>query len=429
MTQLQRTTLLALLSMMTILLPAVAESQDRQPLDEIVAVVDEGVILRSELEAALVGIAQQVESRGERLPPRGVLEEQVLERLIMNRIQLQRAEQTGVRVSDQDVDRALSDLARQNGLTLPQLRSAIEADGLGFDEFRGELRNELMTQALRRRIVDGMDEITETEIDIMLASENFEGDEYQLSQILISVPESAGPDEVDAASARADEAYRALEDGLDFASAAIAYSDAPDALDGGAVGWRNLNALPRQLADPIRDMQPGAYSEPMRIQSGFVIVQVGDRRSQREVIVTEYRMEHMMVRPSELIDRDEARELIESLHARIEDGEDFGELAREFSDDQTSANLGGVIDWFPEGSFGETFQSVIDALEPGEVSQPFQTAQGWHFLRLDGERETDRTTESMRAEAREMIIRQKADEEIDRVLRRMRNEAYVDTRL
>lgn len=426
MTRIQRT---ALLTLLLALFPLTLPAQDRQPLDEIVAVVDEGVILRSELESALAGIVSQVEARGERLPPRGVLEEQVLERLIMNRIQVQRAEQTGIRVSDQDVDRALSDLARQNGLTLTQLRAAIEGDGLSFDEFRQELRSELTTQALRRRIVDGMDEITETEIDIMLASENFEGDEYDLSQILITVPESAGPEEIDAAMARANEAYEALEDGLDFASAAIAYSDAPDALDGGSVGWRNLNSLPRQIAEPLRDMQPGEYSEPMRIQSGFVIVNVGGRRAQREVIVTEFEMDHMMIRPSELISREDARELIESLHARVEDGQDFAELAREFSDDQTSANLGGRIDWFSEGAFGEAFQSVIDTLEPGQLSEPFQSPQGWHFIRLVGQREADRTAESMRAEAREMIIRQKADDEIDRVLRRMRNEAYVDTRL
>lgn len=420
---------IALLTLLLALGPLAALAQERQPIDEIVAVVDEDVILRSELDSALAGIVQQVESRGERLPPRGVLEEQVLERLIMNRIQIQRAEQTGIRVSDQDVDRALTDLARQNGLTLGELRGAIEADGLSFDEFRQEIRSELTTQALRRRIVDGMDEITETEIDIMLASENFEGDEYKLAQIMITVPESATPAEIDAATARANEAWQALEDGLDFASAAIAYSDAPDALDGGDVGWRNLNALPRQIADRIRGMEPGQYSEPMRIQSGFVIVNVTDRRAQREVIVDEYRMEHLMIRPSELLSPEEARRLIESLHARIADGEDFAAIAREFSDDQGSANLGGMIDWFPEGAYGSGFQSVIDSLEVGELSQPFQSPQGWHVVRLVGERQADRTTESLRAEAREMIIRQKADDEIDRVLRRMRNEAYVDVRL
>ena len=421
------------LPLLLVLLPAAAFAQDadpvRQPIDEIVAVVDEEVIRRSELESAIAGVVQQVQARGERLPPRSVLEEQVLERLIMNQIQIQRAEQTGIRVSDQDVDRALSDLARQNGLTLTQLRGAIEADGLSFDEFRQEIRSELTTQALRRRIVDGMDEITDTEIDIMLASDNFEGDEYNLSQILIQVPESAGPEEIDAATARVNEAYAELEDGVDFASVAIAYSDAPDALDGGDVGWRNLNALPRQIADMIRGMEPGEYTEPLRIQSGFVIARVDDRRAQRQVIVTEYRMRHLMVRPSELLPAEDARELIESLHDRLEAGEDFAEIAREFSDDQGSANLGGMIDWFPEGAYGSGFQSVIDGLEIGQMSEVFQSPQGWHVIRLEGEREADRTEESLRAEAREMIIRQKADDEIDRVLRRMRSEAYVDIRL
>ncbi|NKI34277.1 molecular chaperone SurA [Wenzhouxiangella sp. XN79A] len=422
-----------ILPLLLALLPLAALAQDdaspRQPIDEIVAVVDEEVILRSELEAAITGVVRQVEARGERLPPRSVLEEQVLERLIMNQVQIQRAEQTGIRMSDQDVDRALGDLARQNGLTLTQLRAAIEGDGLSFDEFRQEIRSELTTQALRRRIVDGMDEITDTEIDIMLASDNFRGDEYKLSQILIQVPESAGPDELDEAAARADEAYRELQDGLEFASAAIAYSDAPDALEGGDVGWRNLNALPRQIADVIRDLEPGQYTEPLRIQSGFIIARVDDRRAQREVIVTEYRMRHLMVRPSELLPAEEARELIESLHDRLEAGEDFGEIAREFSDDQGSANLGGMIDWFPEGAYGTGFQNVIDSLAIGQMSEVFQSPQGWHVIRLEDQREADRTVESMRNEAREMIIRQKADDEIERVLRRMRSEAYVDIRL
>ncbi|SRR6056297_2517462 len=415
--------------LLLLLAPAAGIAQDRQPIDDIVAVVDESVILRSELESAIAGVVAQVQARGERLPPRSVLEEQVLERLISNQIQIERAEATGIRVSDQDVDRALSDLARQNNLTLTQLRGAIEADGLSFDEFRQEIRSELTTQALRRRIVDGMDEITDTEIDIMLASDNFQGDEYNLSQILIQVAESATPADIDEATARANEALGELEDGLDFASAAIAYSDAPDALDGGEVGWRNLNALPRQIADVIRDLGPGEFTDPLRIQSGFVIVRVNDRRAQREVIVTEYQMRHLMVRPSELLPAERARELIESLHDRLEAGEDFDEIAREFSDDQGSANLGGMIDWFPEGAYGGGFQNVIDSLEIGQLSEVFQSPQGWHVIQLEGQREADRTEESLRAEAREMIIRQKADDEIDRVLRRMRSEAYVDIRL
>lgn len=418
-----------ILPLLLALVPALALAQDAEPLDEIIAIVNEDVVLRSELDAALAGVVQQVEARGERLPPRGVLEEQVLERLIMNRIQIQRAEQTGIRVSDQDVDRALSDLARQNNLTLTQLRAALEADGVSFDEFRMELRSELTTQALRRRIVDGMDEITDTEIDIMLASENFGGDEYELSQILILVPESAGPDELDEATERANRVYQELQEGMEFASAAIAYSDAPDALDGGKIGWRSLNALPRQISDMIENLQPGDFTEPMRIQSGFVIANVDDRRSQREVIVTEYQMRHMMVRPSELVSAEDARTQIENLHDRIESGEDFAELAREFSDDQGSANLGGLIDWFPEGAYGAGFQAIIDSLEIGQLSEPFQSPQGWHVIRIEAKREADRTEESLRAEAREMIIRQKADDEIDRVLRRMRDEAYVDIRL
>lgn len=414
---------------LALLLPLLAGAQTYQKMDEIVAIVDEGVILRSELESTMDSVLRQIQQRGERQPPPQVLEEQVLERLIMNQVQVQRAEQTGIRVTDQEVDRSLGDVARQNQLTLIQLRQAIEADGLDFNEFREDVRNQLLTSKLTQRIVESMDQVTDTEVDMLLDSETFGSDEYHLSQIAIQLSPSATPAELREAEQRITEIRQQIVDGMDFAEAAVNFSDSPDALDGGEVGWRNLNTMPRQLADRIRDMEAGEISEPMLGNGSLMLVKVNERRPRGEIIVNELQARHIMVQPSELVSPDDARRLIEDLHARIQDGAEFGALAREFSDDERTANIGGLMDWFPEGAYGQTFQAVCDSLEPGQVSQPFQTGDGWHLVMLEGERKADRTEEALRAEARDLIVQQRSDEEIDRVLRQMRDEAYVEVLL
>jgi len=413
-------------TVLALILPLLAGAQSYQKMDEIIAIVDEGVILRSELESTMDNVLRQIQQRGERQPPPQVLEEQVLERLIMNQVQIQRAEATGVRVTDQEVDRSLSDVARQNQLSLIQLRQAIEADGLNFNEFREDVRNQLLTSKLTQRIVESMDQVTDTEVDMLLESDMFGSDEYNLSQIALQLSPSATPAELREAEQRITEIRREIIDGMDFAEAAVNFSDSPDALDGGEVGWRNLNTMPRQLADRIRDMETGEISEPILGNGSLMLIKINERRPRGEIIVDEYQARHIMVQPSELISADDARRLIENLHTQIQEGAEFSALAREFSDDERTANIGGLMDWFPQGAFGQTFQAVCDSLEPGEVSQPFQTGDGWHLVMLEGERKSDRTEEALRAEARELIVQQRSEEEIDRVLRQMRDEAYVE---
>ncbi|MDZ7791083.1 MAG: peptidylprolyl isomerase [Xanthomonadales bacterium] len=412
------------------LLPLFAFAQtEGEPIDSIVALVEEGVILQSELDQAIDAIEQQVRARGENLPPRSVMEEQVLERLIMQRLQVQRAEQTGIRVSDADVDNALNRVAQQNNLSLPQLRRALEQDGIDFEEFRREIRNEILTSRLQQRVVNSMDPISETEIDILLASERFSSQEYLLSQIVISVPDSAGPDEVREAQSRVEEVYQRIEDGMTFGAAAISYSQGPDALEGGDVGWRNASALPSVFADALAELEPGEITEPMRTTAGFVILKLRDARERSEVMVEEYRARHLVVSPSELVSPEQAREQVQNLKRRIEQGEDFAELAREYSSEQSTANLGGLLEWFPAGGYGRPIQQAIDSLEPGEVSEPFQSEQGWHLVKLLDVREIDRTEEVRRSEAREMLSQQKSQEELDRFMRQMRSEAFVEIRL
>lgn len=416
------------------LLPANAaaqmlNSQSSGEIDSIVALVEEDVILRSELDQAVAGIVAQIRARGEAMPPQHLLESQVLERLIMNELQIQRALQTGIRISDADVDQYMVNIAQANGITIQQMRQSIEADGMEFGEFRRNIAEQLMTERLQQRIVNGMDPITDTEVDILLASEDASGGEYNVSHILVSIPDGATPQKIAEAQAKADDVHQRLENGLDFASAAISYSEGQEALQGGLIGWRDLNSVPAFFSDAVRDLQPGEFTEPVRSQIGLHIIKVNDYREQRQVVIEEYNARHIMVEVNELVAPRLAMEQIVEIQEKLEAGEDFAELAREYSDDIATANLGGDMGWFPPQAFGERVYQALQGLDPGELSQPFQTESGWHVIEFLGKRETDRTEEAIRAEARDKIMRQKAQEEIDKVLRQFRDEAYVEIRL
>lgn len=411
--------------------PAAAPAQEAgvEPLDSIVALVDEDVILRSELDLAVAGIVDRVRASGESMPPMNLLEGQVLERLIIRELQVQRALQTGIRASDADIDQALTTLAQQNGMTVQQLRQVIEGDGEDFAEFRRNIGEEIMTERLRQRIVNSMDPVTDTEIDILLASEDLSGGEYNVSHIVIALPDGSTPQQIEQARIEADDLYRRLNEGLDFASAAISYSDSQEALEGGLVGWRDLNSVPAFFADAIRGLEPGTITEPIRSPVGFHIIKVNDYREQRQVVVKEYHARHVMIEIDELMTPRLAMDRIMEIRDRLNAGEDFAELAKTYSDDVTSANLGGDMGWFPPEAYGERVYQTLVAMEPGEISEPFQTQGGWHIMELLDTREIDRTEEAIRAEARDKIRMQRAEQEIEKVLRQFRDEAYVEIRL
>ena len=416
-----------------LLAPAAALAQSlittNQHIDSIVALVDEDVILRSELDLAVAGIVDRVRASGESMPPMHLLEGQVLERLIIREIQIQRALMTGIRVSDADIDEALVTLAQQNGMTVQQMRQVIEGDGEDFAEFRRNVGEELMTERLRQRIVNSMDPVTDTEIDILLASEDLEGGEYNVSHIMVGLPDGSTPTQIAAAQAKADDIYERLVNGLDFASAAISYSDSQEALEGGLVGWRDLNSVPAFFADALRGLQPGEFTQPIRSPAGFHILKVNDFREQRQVVIKEYNARHIMIEVDELMSPRLAMNTIIDIKGRLDNGEDFAELAREFSDDPTSANLGGDMGWFPPETYGERVYQTLIAMSPGDISEPFQTVGGWHVMELLGTREVDRTDDAIRAEAREKIRMQRADQEIETVLRQFRDESFVEIRL
>ena len=408
---------------------ASAQSGSTIPIDSIVALVDEDVILRSELDIAVAGIVERVRASGEAMPPMHLIERQVLDRLIIRELQVQRALQTGIRVSDADIDQALTSMAQQNNMNVQQLRQVIESENQDYAEFRRNIGEEIMAERLRQRIVNSMDPITDTEVDILLASEDLGGGEYNVSHILVALAEGSTPQQIAQAQAKADDLHQRLLDGLDFASAAISYSDSQEALEGGLVGWRDLNSVPAFFADAIRELKPGQVTEPIRSPAGFHIIRVNDFREQRQVMVKEYNARHIMVEINELVTPRLAMDQIIEIRKKLDDGEDFAELAREYSDDQTTANLGGDMGWFPPEAYGDRVEQTLMAMQPGQVSEPFQTMGGWHVIELLGSRETDRTEEAIRAEARNKIRMQRAEQEIDTVLRQFRDEAFVEIRL
>ena len=404
-------------------------AQQIEEIDSIVALVEQDVIMRSELDTAIKGIVERIRAQGGNLPPQNLLETQVLERLVIRKLQLQRALQTGIRVSDADIDQAVTGLAQQNGLSIIQMRQVIESDGEDFAEFRRNIGEEILGERLRQRIVGSMDPISDTEIDILLASDDFAGGEYNISHIMLNLPEGATPQQIAEMRARSNEIHAQLEDGMDFASAAISYSQSQEALEGGEVGWRDLNSVPRSFADAIQNLRAGQYTVPIRSPAGFHIIRVNDYRDRARVMAHENNARHILIETNELITARDAAEKIRTLRQRILEGEDFAEIAKENSDDPSSANLGGDMGWFQAGSYGERVEQMLTGLDVNEISEPFQSQVGWHIIEKLGYREIDVTEEAIRQRARESIRQSKADVEVDRFLRQMREEAFVESRL
>lgn len=406
-----------------------AIAQSNEKIDSIVALVDDDVVLRSELDIAIKGIVERLRAQGGDLPPQHLLEKQVLERLIVRELQLQRAFQTGIRISDAEIDQGLMMLAEQNNLTLMQLRQVIEADGEDFAEFRQNIGEEMMTERLRQRVVSSMDPITETEIDILLASEQFSSGEYNISHILIGLGEGATPQQISMQESKANNVYQQLQEGLDFASAAISYSDSQEALEGGLVGWRDLNSIPVAFSEAIKPLRAGQYTVPIRSPAGFHIIKVNDYRDRSQVIATEFHARHIMIITNELVSPREAMNQIREIHDELIDGADFAELAKEYSDDPSSANIGGDMGWFAPDAYGDRINQTLLAMQDGEISEPFQTEGGWHIIQRLGTREKDVTEESLRNAARNNLQQRKIDIEVEQFLQQMRDEAFVEIRL
>ena len=402
------------------------------PLDRIVAVVENDIIMQSELVTKLRTVAGQMQQQGIQLPSSNVLETQVLERMILMKIQLQRAEATGIRVDDETLNRTISNIAAENKVSLSQFRDILEEDGFSYEQFRENIRNEIIISRLRRRQVDNRISISSKEIDNALSNLEFQGKtetEYQLSHILISLPEAPTPDEEEQARLVAEKVLEDLKAGQDFAMMASTYSDGQRALAGGDLGWRKKNEIPTLFSTQIESMEKDDISDLIKSSSGFHIVKLADVRSSEKYMITQTNARHILIKLDELTTADDAKVRLDQLRTRIDGGDDFAELARSHSDDTVSAADGGNLGWSSPGRLVPKFEEVMNQLKIGEISQPFETQFGWHLLQVLGRREHDDTESVRRTKASETIRRRKSEEAHQNWLRHLRDEAYVEYRL
>ncbi len=430
MTQFLASLLLALAIMLPahaqLMAPAAAASAS-QPLDRIVAVANDDVILQSELNDAVRSVQQQYASHPDQLPPMNVLQKQVLDRLILMRLQIQKAQDQGVHVSDADVDQAVAGVAQQNKLTPEQLRTAVEQNGGDFAQFRQQLGDQITVQRLHDSVVRDAVSVTDSEIDNLLSSPTYKAGEVHLAHIQVSIPSGADAAAIQASQAKAEQALAAIKGGMDFNAAAIRYSDAADALDGGDLGWRRLDEMPPAFADTIETMKPGDVSAALRGPTGFHILKLIGQREPSRQMVTEFHARQIVISPSELVTPAQAQQKAQDLYNRIVNKhEDFATLAKEESKDPTTANAGGDMGWFQQNQWGTIIANKLAELKDNEVSQPFQSQAGWHILQRLGSRQSDQTDEIARDQARQSIGNRKAEQAYDDFLRDLRSNAYVN---
>lgn len=410
-------------------------SETGQFLDGVAAIVNEGVVLKSQLmeQTAMIIKRARESDPPMQLPPANVLREQLLERLIITEIQLQRAAMIGLQVSDQYLNESIAQIAASNNVRFEDMPALLAQEGVNYAAFREEMRDEITLEQLRRIDVGQRINVSPREIQQCIA--DLEGNvavnsDYNLSHILISMSESATAAQIDEAKSKADEVYAQLIDGADFSEMAIRYSDAQTALDGGALGWLKGDQLPTLYTDIVAAMEAGDVSEPLRSASSFHIVKVNDLRSaiQRSE-VEQVLVRHILVTPNEIIDDETAKQQLEDALEKLADGEDFGELAKLMSDDPGSANNGGEMDWSGPGTFVPEFEEVVDASEIGEISDPFRSRFGWHVVEVMDRRVYDNTEDLKQSNCDLRIRNGKMEEETQLWIQRLRDEAYVETRI
>jgi peptidyl-prolyl cis-trans isomerase SurA len=422
------------LLLLLLLAPFAAGAQGISLLDRIVAVVNKEVVTLSELNDTIATAERQLKRTGTRSPPREVLERQMLEKLILDKAQLQLARERGIRVDDAQLDRAVQRVAENNRLTLADFRRALESDGVPFNAFREDLRAQIVLSRLREREVDEKIQVSDTEIDLFLEEMKArpgEGSEYNLAHILVRVPEQASPERVEAARAKAAKALAEARAGEDFGRLAAAYSDAPDAMRGGVIGWRAHERLPELFSSALAKMNAGEASEVLRSPAGFHVLKLVERRgvAAANAPVAQTRLRHILVRTSEAVSEGEARRRLADLRSRIVSGAaDFAEMARVHSDDAT-AGRGGELDWVYPGDTVPDFERAYQELKVGEVSQPVRTPFGYHLIQVLERRSADMSPERRRLQARMALRERKSEEAYQEWLRQLRDQIYVELRL
>ncbi len=402
-------------------------------LDRVAATVNEGVVLTSELDEQMILITERLRGQNLELPPTNVLRRQVLDRLVLQELQMQRADRAGIKVSDETLNNALTDVAKSNDIRLADLPEALAAQGIDYAGYRESVRKELAMQILRQRDVIQRINVSPREIDQFLERQKKRPDEqneYDVSHILIAVPQAATPEELDEAARKAEEVYQKATAGEDFGRLAVAYSNSQTALEGGSLGVRKGSELPTFLAEPIATMKAGDVTKPIRTPSGFHLVKLNAVKGGQQVLVNQTHARHILIKTNELQDDATVRQKLENIRDRIVNkGENFSAVASVVSEDPGSAAEGGDLGWANPGTFVPEFERQLAQLQPDEISEPFRTQFGWHIIQLLGRRQYDSTEDQRRQRAFIALRESKADEETELWLRRLRDEAYVEYKL
>jgi peptidyl-prolyl cis-trans isomerase SurA len=425
-----------LIAQMLLLSPSHAQTRDigvhGEMLDRIAAIVNDGLVLKSELDVQISTVQKRLQEQRVELPSQSVLQQQVLDRLVLQEIQLQRAKHVGLTVTDEQLNSALQEIAARNKIPFDQLPTALGAQGVDYKQYRESMRKELTLSTLRQRDVIAHINVSPHELDQYLARQQnaAANDEFNVSHILLSLPAAATPQQLEEISHKAQDVAVRAGKGEDFGQLAIANSNSQTALDGGQLGWRKGTQLPQFILDLVVKMKPGEVSEPVRTPSGYHIVKLNERRSgEAAVMINQLHVRHILMKPNELDDDETVRQKLAKLRDRIEKGESFAGIASTASEDPGSAPDGGDLGWSGPGTFVPEFDKAIADLKDNEISEPFKTRYGWHIVQMLGTRSYDSTDDVRRQKAFAAIRESKADEETELWLRRLRDDAFVETKM
>ena len=398
-------------------------------LGKIAAVVEDDVILEQELDKEVAAIAQRIQASKTQMPPESILRKQVLEKMIIDKLQRQMAGKAGITVTEEMLNNSAADIAQRNNMTLMEFRDELERQGMSYKSFMDNMRNEIIINQLRSREIGGRIKVTDREVEhAMETQENIGGQavQYHLGHILIAVKEAASAAEIQKAQNKADDVVRKLRAGQDFTQTALRESEDDNALKGGDLGWRSLSDIPTLFADKVSTLRTGEVADPIRSPSGFHIIKMLEVKGLDNHMITKTKVRHILLKPNELVDDEEARKRLLALKARIADGDDFAILARANSDDKGSALKGGSLDWVGPGDLVRPFEDAMGKLAINEVSEPVQTQFGWHLIQVLERESKDDSLEHKKNLVREAIRKRKIEEETELWMRRLRDEAYVE---
>jgi peptidyl-prolyl cis-trans isomerase SurA len=398
-------------------------------LDTIIAVVEDDVILERELQREVSAIEQRIQASKAAMPPASVLRKQVLERMIVDKLQRQLAEKAGINVTEEMLNSSATDIAQRNNMNLQEFRAELESQGISYKSFLDNMRNEIIINQLRGREIGGRIKVTDREVDHYMETQDKIGEEavqYHLGHILIAVKEAASATEIQKAQSKAEELVKKLRAGQDFAQIAISESDDANALKGGDLGWRTRGDIPTLFVDVIGQLVQGEVADPIRSPSGFHILKMLELKGIDAHMITKTKVRHILMKTNELIDDAEAKKRLLALKARIADGDDFAALARAHSDDKGSALKGGSLDWVGPGDLVKPFEEAMEKLAVNEISEPVQTQFGWHLIQVLDRQNKDNSAEFKKNLVRDAIRKRKIEEETELWLRRLRDEAFVE---